>query len=167
MGEAQERNDGGRGRIALYHCVTELNLIIQSDHWQKVELPWDEIVGTVLNCFDDLEEGKAIALVLCDDAQIHEFNRNFRGKDKPTNVLSFPSEESDEWGDILLAYETIAREAKEQGKTFEQHVTHLLVHGTLHLLGYDHEITQEAEEMESLEIAILSQLAIANPYEKD
>ena len=107
-----------------------------------------------------------IAVVLTDDAQVQELNHTFRGKDKPTNVLSFPSEEGeDAYGDVILAYETVLAEAKEQGKVPLHHVTHLLVHGVLHLLGFDHMEEGEAEEMEILEVKILDVLSIANPYE--
>ena len=114
----------------------------------------------------------SLTIQLSDDATIRALNADFRGKDKPTNVLSFPS---GEWppakganeiflGDIILARETIQREAAEQGKAFTDHLTHLVVHGVLHLLGHDHEVEAEAEKMERLEIEILSSLAIANPY---
>ena len=100
-------------------------------------------------------------------------NAEWRGKDKPTNVLSFPAPrdipipagESRPLGDIVLAYGVIAREAEEQGKTLRAHVAHLMVHGTLHLLGYDHETDVEAEEMEALETSILKGLGITDPYE--
>ena len=115
-----------------------------------------------------------ISLVLTDDAQIRQLNKTYRFKDKPTNVLSFPQID---WtdppvkgfpvslGDIILAFETIEREAKEQNKTLTQHVQHLLVHGTLHLCGYDHEDDEEAEAMESLEVKILKTLDVKNPYQ--
>lgn len=114
-----------------------------------------------------------LSVVLCDDDFIRTLNREYRGKDKPTNVLSFPQIEFREgegfgdpvpFGDLILAYETIIREAEEQKKSFSSHFTHLIIHGTLHLLGYDHETEGEAEEMESLEIAILEQMGIENPY---
>ncbi len=104
-----------------------------------------------------------ITVVLADDAFVRGLNRDYRGKDKPTNVLSFPGD-IPHLGDIVLARETIEREAKEQGKTFRDHAAHLLVHGTLHLLGYDHMKAKEAEIMEALEIKILNKLAISNPY---
>lgn len=103
-----------------------------------------------------------ISVVLADDAFVRELNRTYRGKDKPTNVLSFPSGEH--LGDIVLALETVAREAEQQGKSFKAHAQHLLVHGTLHLLGHDHEQESEAEVMEQLEVKILKKLGVANPY---
>jgi probable rRNA maturation factor len=120
---------------------------------------------------DELVEGVEVSLLFCDDARIQELNRNFRGQDKPTNVLSFPSPDSHETahfiGDIAVAYETVAREAQEQGKTLKQHCRHMIVHGFLHLLGYDHEEEAEAEAMEAMEIHILRRLGVDNPYRDD
>ena len=100
-------------------------------------------------------------------------NRDFRGKDKPTNVLSFPFEvpdflidEEPTLGDIIIAMPVIEAEAVEQKKSVEHHLAHMTIHGTLHLLGFDHIIDEEAEEMEALEIEILEKLGIANPYEE-
>lgn len=111
-----------------------------------------------------------VSLLLADDAAIAALNRDFRGKDRPTNVLSFPpgagapAVDKQFLGDIALAAETILAEAKIQGKTPEDHAAHLVVHGFLHLLGYDHEIESEAEAMEARERAILAELGIADPY---
>ncbi len=114
-----------------------------------------------------------ISVVLCDDEFIRTLNRDYRQKDKPTNVLSFPQTDFRKGekpgnpaplGDLILAYPTIAREAEEQKKSFQSHFTHLIVHGTLHLLGYDHETADEAEEMEGIEIIALKELGIENPY---
>ncbi|HEV2558758.1 MAG TPA: rRNA maturation RNase YbeY [Microvirga sp.] len=111
-----------------------------------------------------------ISLLLTDDAGIQELNRDWRGKDKPTNVLSFPAPMIPglpgprPLGDIAVAFETVTREAEAEGKTFEDHLTHLLIHGLLHLLGYDHELEAEAEIMEALEVKALASLGIADPY---
>jgi len=143
----------------------ELTVIEQAGDWRDWSGDAEHIVATVFKVSQHSPDDKAIALVLSDDAQIRQMNRDFRGKDKPTNVLSFPSDAPDEWGDIIVSEETIRKEAAEQGKTFHDHFVHMLVHGTLHLLGYDHEIEAEAEEMEALEIDILSELGVENPYE--
>ncbi len=108
-------------------------------------------------------EGGSVSVVLADDAVLREMNHTFRGKDKHTNVLSF-SGEGDERGDIVLSYETVKREAKAQGKTFESHVAHLVVHGCLHLLGHDHEGEKEAKRMEALETKILAGFGFPDPY---
>ncbi len=118
-----------------------------------------------------------IAIRLTDDAEVHSLNRDFRGKDKPTNVLSFPQVQEDLLvslansddgeillGDIVLARETCAREAEEKGIKLEDHATHLIVHGTLHLVGYDHMDDASAAAMEALEVKALASLGIANPY---
>jgi probable rRNA maturation factor len=111
-----------------------------------------------------------ISLLLTNDVGVRELNRTWRGLDKPTNVLSFPGsgpsspEGARHLGDIALAFETVAREAAEEHKSLEDHIAHLIVHGTLHLLGHDHEVDEEAEAMEALEIAALARLGIADPY---
>ena len=116
-----------------------------------------------------------IAVVLADDAEVQGLNAAWRQQDKPTNVLSFPAMEPDDvlrqpvempvlLGDVVLAFETCAREAAEQGKPLAHHLAHLVVHGTLHLLGYDHETDEEAGIMEPLETHVLAGLGIADPY---
>jgi len=113
-----------------------------------------------------------LSIVLTDDAEQRVLNRDWRGIDKPTNVLSFPQIEpfgsvSGLVGDIILARETLLREAGEQGVSFEDHFTHLVVHGFLHLLGYDHIDDDEALAMEGLETQILASLGVADPYGED
>lgn len=120
----------------------------------------------------DLADRAEVGVVLTDDARVRALNAAYRGKDKPTNVLSFPGLDPDEpmtdgpvlLGDVVVAFETTAREAAEGGKPLRDHLTHLLVHGTLHLLGHDHEVEDEAEEMEALEVALLASLGVADPY---
>ena len=104
-----------------------------------------------------------LTILLGDDARLKALNRQFRGKNKPTNVLSFPGE-GPYLGDIALAYGTIAREARAQGKSFAAHAAHLAAHGVLHLIGFDHETPEEAEAMESLETALVARLGISDPY---
>lgn len=111
-----------------------------------------------------------VAFLLTDDEALRLLNRDYRGRNKPTNVLSFPAGEGGgpgglrHLGDIALAYETVRREAAEQGKAIRHHLLHLVVHGMLHLLGHDHEDPAEAERMESLERRVLAGLGIADPY---
>lgn len=125
----------------------------------------------------------AIALLACDDARIATLNADFRGKPQPTNILSFPSEERGaatpgvipdlpdgdpddpaELGDLAIAWETCAQEAADQSKALADHVTHLIVHGALHLLGFDHIDDRDADVMETTEARILARLGVADPY---
>lgn len=117
-----------------------------------------------------------ISVVLANDDLVQVLNREYRNIDKPTNVLSFASLDSDDpipdsgpitLGDLILAYQTIDREAREQDKFFKDHFVHLVVHGTLHLLGYDHIDEDDANNMETLEIRILQKMNIQNPYMDD
>lgn len=114
-----------------------------------------------------------LSLILTDDAEQRRLNRDWRGIDRPTNVLSFAIWEPGALpppgaplllGDVVLALETVAREAEEQRKPFADHFSHLVVHGVLHLLGYDHQTEFEANAMEALETAILASLGVADPY---
>jgi probable rRNA maturation factor len=112
-----------------------------------------------------------LAIVLTDDSAIRALNRKWRGRDEPTNVLSFPAAvpgtaaaKAAHLGDIVIAFETSAREASCEGKPFAQHLAHLAVHGYLHLLGFDHETDAQAVVMERLEAEILSQLGVPNPH---
>lgn len=111
-----------------------------------------------------------LAVILADDKRLQELNEIWRGKNKPTNVLSFPAAEGAEiatselLGDIVIAYETVAAEAKTEGKSFDDHFAHLVVHGTLHLFGFDHIDEDEADVMEHAERAALKRLGVSDPY---
>jgi probable rRNA maturation factor len=117
-----------------------------------------------------LLDGAELGLLLSDDEHVKSVNQEWRGIDKPTNVLSFPAVEAAKLarapflGDIIIAYETVDREAKAEGKAFADHYAHLVVHGFLHLLGFDHINDGDAETMEALEIKILAGLDIPDPY---
>jgi probable rRNA maturation factor len=123
---------------------------------------------------DDLGEWLELSVVLADDETVRRLNRDWRGKDSATNVLSFPGLD-DEFepapegaplllGDVILAYGTCAAESQRDEVPFAHHLSHLVVHGVLHLLGFDHETPEDAEEMEALEVEILAGLGIDNPY---
>lgn len=115
-----------------------------------------------------LERTGELSIALSDDNQVQALNRDFRGKDKPTNVLSFPMpEETGLLGDVVLARQTLEREAAEQSKDFEDHLAHLVVHGVLHLYGFDHQNDADAADMEAREVRALAQLGIDNPYTSD
>ncbi len=105
-----------------------------------------------------------ISILLADDRMLRSLNRDFRGLNKATNVLSFPSEAAAYHGDIAIAYGVTRREAKAAGKSFADHAAHLVVHGVLHLAGHDHERPKDAKVMEALEVKILARFGIADPY---
>jgi probable rRNA maturation factor len=161
-----------------------VDTVIEDERWEDILPPLaDRATRAVLSDLGLPHEGFAVVVMGCDDARIAALNTEFRGKATPTNVLSWPSEDRaaeepgmvpdlpdgdahvpEELGDIAIAWETCAREAAEQGKALETHVTHLLVHATLHLLGYDHQNDEDAALMEGTEIRVLARLGVANPY---
>lgn len=108
---------------------------------------------------------KNVTIRFAEDDEVKSLNKDFRGQNKPTNVLSFPSDDGDYQGDIILARGVVFAEAKAQKKDPLHHTLHLVAHGVLHLLGYDHMNAKDAKKMESLEIKILAQFGIENPYE--
>ena len=107
--------------------------------------------------------GGLVSVVLTNDETLQRLNFEFRGKNKPTNVLSFP-DSAEPLGGMAVSYQTVLREASEQKKKFISHAKHMILHGFLHLLGYDHVAKREARLMEGIEIAILTDLGIPNPY---
>lgn len=150
--------------------MAEIDILVEAEGWSRLE----NIEAVVRRAVEAALEGDkyraaSVSILLTDDAAIRRLNAEFRGFDKPTNVLSFPAssrpgDPEPALGDIALACETCAREAEEEGKALTDHLTHLVIHGTLHLLGHDHEAVAEAEAMEALETRILAGLGIADPY---
>jgi probable rRNA maturation factor len=150
-----------------------IDIAIEAGAWNAVEgidaLAHAAVDATLAESGEILPPETELSIVLCDDAFIQDLNAKWRGQDKPTNVLSFPAdfqETAPALGDIIIAYETVAREAAEDGKSLRDHLTHMIVHGFFHLLGFDHEDSQEAEEMEAAEIKALAALGIASPYQE-
>ena len=163
----------------------EIDILIETPAWQACDI--EDVTARAAEGICAalrLDPARfAVSVLACGDTRIATLNSDFRGKPTPTNVLSWPAEEIDlplgqmpqlpipaadgpphELGDIAVAYETCAREAEEQGKDFDDHLTHLMVHSILHLLGFDHINDPDAAVMESLEIRILARLGVADPY---
>jgi probable rRNA maturation factor len=153
----------------------KIDVLVDSDRWKepaKARAAVRRAIGQAAATVSTT--GTELAIVLTDDSAIRQLNRLWRGIDAPTNVLSFPSkrpprtkqgaDEPPHLGDIVLAYETIAREASAEHRPFAHHVAHLAVHGFLHLLGYDHDKDADAETMEQTERKVLRRLHIPDPY---
>ena len=160
----------GRGRSPaqmIIDCAIESDWGSKADHLEALA---NDAIAAAAKCLDQtIEPDNEVSLLFTDDAQVHQLNLQWRQIDKPTNVLSFAAREADGpatpvLGDIVLAQQTIEREATEQGKTRDDHLTHLIIHGFLHLLGFDHETDDDAEEMEALETKALASLDISDPY---
>ncbi|UXN61391.1 rRNA maturation RNase YbeY [Phyllobacterium zundukense] len=157
------------------NILIEIDILVETDGWDDESLLRDLATNAIAAAWQTLERGEQpaseLSLVFTDDATIKELNNDWRDKDKPTNVLSFPAfglkpghKPGPMLGDIVIARETVAREALDEGKPFDHHLSHLIVHGFLHLLGYDHLNETQAEEMEGLERKVLERLAIPDPY---
>ncbi len=155
----------------------EIDLYVEDPRWEGAVADLEALViravaAGLAAAPERPAEAVAVSVLLADDEAVRELNRTWRGKDKPTNVLSFPAAPQPRHlgvaaplGDLVLAYDTLLRESAEQSKPLAHHLVHLLVHGTLHLLGQDHETGEaEADAMEALEIAALAGLGIPNPY---
>jgi probable rRNA maturation factor len=169
----RNRNSGPMAPFAL--PITEV--LVVADAWQA-EPDAESVIQRAITAaaeFVDADIGEAeLAVMLTDDDGIRTLNSNWRGIDKPTNVLSFPAlppsgpsgpdDAPRMLGDIAIAYQTTRQEADEEQKPFDHHLSHLAVHGFLHLIGYDHEQNDDAEDMETLEREILAQLGIPDPY---
>jgi probable rRNA maturation factor len=153
--------------------VASIDILIEAEGWKTLPEA-RKTARSAAQAALTFEKRKGEAtILLTDDATMHRLNASFRGKDKPTNVLSFPAPpapadisraESLFLGDIALGYETCAAEALAEGKSFRDHLSHLVVHGLLHLMGYDHETEAQAVQMEGRERAVLALLGIADPY---
>lgn len=147
--------------------IGPLDFVIEDDRWDAatgLQPLAGQAVAAALARIEGGRPGSAVVL-LTNDETVHALNQRFRAKDKPTNVLSFPAPETEGYpGDVALAYETCAREAETAGLSLVDHAVHLVLHGVLHLNGYDHQEEDEATEMEALESAVLTGLGIADPY---
>ena len=145
-----------------------IEIEVEADDWTFALADVEAVVERAAGAALGAVEGDIVVL-LTDDAAVRDLNGRFRDKDRPTNVLSFPAPESaaPHLGDIVLAYGVCAAEAETQGKTLADHLSHLVVHGVLHVLGRDHEDEAEAEEMEAEERDILARIGVADPYAGD
>lgn len=160
--------------------IPATEVLVTADCWDSessAETIIHRAIETAASMVDADTADAEVAVMLTDDAGIRTLNKNWRGIDKPTNVLSFPALQPERaptdddaprmLGDIAIAYETTRHEADTEHKPFEHHLSHLAVHGFLHLIGYDHENDDDAEIMEGLERDILAQLGIPDPYAHD
>lgn len=156
-------------------ALPEADVSVDCDDWSTVgdvrELASKAIAASARHLGRPFRPGAEVSVLLTDDATVRALNKSWRRQDKATNVLSFPAVNPDRiaeapmLGDIAIAYQTVAREAAAEGKTVSDHTTHLVVHGFLHLLGFDHLNDNDAEKMEAEERLILAALGIADPYD--
>ncbi len=147
----------------------KIDVLVESDLWKRKRDIKAAARRAIAKAADVLSTPRSeLVILLTDDSAIRVLNRDWRGVDAPTNVLSFPARRADGGppfiGDIVLAYETVAAEARAERKPFAHHIAHLAVHGFLHLLGYDHVRKKDAETMEAIERDILRRLLVPDPY---
>jgi probable rRNA maturation factor len=161
---------GEPAQVAMTDDALTIDILVQSPLWQREPEAESTVTRAISAAASRLStSGGEVAIVLTDDSAIRTLNRDWRGFDKPTNVLSFPASRSSGTepamlGDIVIAYETLERECRAENKQFLHHLAHLAVHGFLHLMGYDHQTDSEADDMERIEISILSRLQVPDPY---
>jgi probable rRNA maturation factor len=143
-----------------------IDIIITDSRWRSSyrDVRADVTHAVALLLRQQKKAKASVTILFTNDAEQQQLNHQYRSKNAPTNVLSFPSGEEGFLGDISLAYETVKREKTSQNKSWRAHTLHLVLHGVLHLLGHDHEENADAEKMESLEIQLLNELGLANPY---
>ena len=166
----------GRAPQSRSRRATEIAVLVDCADWESV-LPAcatlaRRAAAAALAAAGPTPADAELCIVLADDATLRRLNRDFRGRDRPTNVLAFPAEDARDaapeapvlLGDVVISLETLQREAAAQGKTPAQHLCHLTVHGVLHLLGYDHRDAAEATRMEALETRVLDGLGVPDPY---
>lgn len=155
----------------MSRAAIDLDIAYLVPNWAQalpdLEGQCNRALNALFQCVPELDIGE-VSLALMDDESIQTLNRDYRDKDRPTNVLSFPTPhnipERPLLGDIVMAFETMRREALEKSIDLSDHFTHLFIHGFLHLQGYDHETPEDAKRMETLEVSVLKALNIKNPY---
>jgi probable rRNA maturation factor len=154
-----------------HRTAPQVDIQMQSPLWKAQPLAGQTVREAIVAAASILSTGAGeVSIVLTDDSEIAKLNRDWRGIDKPTNVLSFPASgqkagnNAPLFGDIIIAYETLERECDDENRIFLHHLAHLAVHGFLHLIGYDHQTDAQADEMERLESKIMARLNIPDPY---
>lgn len=149
--------------------MSAIDIMIEDDRWEKTPM---DLAALARDChdktaaIDEKISSGSVSLLFADDARLQALNARFRNLSKPTNVLSFPSDDPMQafLGDVALSFDTCEREAAAAGLTLADHTAHLIVHGLLHLIGYDHQTDEEAGLMEPLEVRILMEMGISDPY---
>ena len=150
-------------------AVPAIDILVQSPLWSDQPLAEHTVREAIAAASTTIStKNGEVSIILADDLAVRALNRQWRGVDKPTNVLSFPAKGIEGgprlFGDIVMAYETLKRECDNEGRVFLHHLAHLTIHGFLHLMGYDHSVDAEAEEMEGLESKIMMRMSLPDPW---
>lgn len=144
------------------------DIVVESELWAAEPRAEATVAAAISAAAAHSTRGGEVSILLADDSAVRDINRQFRGLDKPTNVLSFPAADTPATqghiGDIVIAYETLRKECEAEDRQFVHHLAHLTVHGFLHLIGYDHETDAEADEMEALESRIMISMNMPDPW---